>query len=373
MKYIFVLLSAIFFFGLQLRAQESFAFEKTYHLIDTTLSEGTLDLAVVNKNFFRNDEYFGEYIEGYTLPGYAIRPTLLYKVARNVSLEAGAELLQYGGTDKFDRVVPYLVAQWQVSRKVRLSMGCIEGAGRAQLSEAIYDNEHQLNMLPETGAQVDIDGKKLDFALWINWQQFIKRYDTIPEKFMAGVSLDYRHAKANSEWSFHVPFRLTISHIGGQISDYPERMQSLANGSLSLRVIRNFPNSFVRSLTFDIEGLFFHTMAGSDVRPFADGGGFYPKFRLDAKILTATIGYYMAKNFYALHGNTLYMSLSNYKSYYQSKRHMLTIEGHLNHAICDDVRFTLGAKGYYDTDASAVEYWYGFSLVVTPQWHILRR
>ena len=354
-------------------AQNEYAFEKTYHTIDTTVAEGTLSLAVVNKNFFRNDEYFGDYVEGYTLPGYSIRPTLMYQVAPNVSLEAGAELLQYGGEDKYDRVVPYLSAQWQVCKNVRLTMGCIEGASRAGLSEAIYDDEHQLNMLPETGAQVHVRGEKLNFTLWMNWQQFIKRFDTIPERFMAGIALDYEPSNKQSEWSLSVPLRLTISHIGGQISDYPERMQSLANGSLALRVGRHFDNTFVRSLTFDMEGLFFYTMSGSDVRPFADGLALYPKVKIDTKIFGATLGYYTAKNFFSLHGNPLFMSLSNYQDYYQAKRHMVTFEGHINHSIHRDVRFTIGAKGYFDTDASAVEYWYAFALVITPQWNIIKR
>jgi hypothetical protein len=363
----------LFVFGGKVVAQEEYAFENAYHVIDTALSEGTLTLSVVNKNFFKNDEYFGDYVEGYTLPGYSIRPTMMYKVARNVSLEAGAELLQYGGTDKYDRVVPYLAAQWQVSRNVRLAMGCIEGAGRASLSEAIYDDEHRLNMLPETGAQLFVEGKKMHFTLWMNWQQFIKCYDTIPEKFMAGVALDYNPTAADAPWQIAVPLRLTVSHIGGQISDYPERMQSLANGSLALRLCRRYEAGFVRRLTLDVEGLFFYTMAGSDVRPFAQGGAFYPKMKIETKLFNAGVGYYMAKDYFALHGNPLFMSLSNYKENYQAKRRMLTFEAHINHSIHRDVCFTLGAKGYYDTDASIVDYWYGFALVITPQWHIIKR
>lgn len=356
-----------------LSAQSRYAFEKCYNVIDTTSAEGSLSLSVVNKNFFKNDEYFGEYVEGYTLPGYSIRPTLLYKIAHNVSLEAGAELLQYGGTDSYDRVVPYLVAQWQVNNMVRLSMGCIEGAGRSGLSEAIYDPEHQLNMLPETGAQVDVDGENLDFRLWMNWQQFIKRNDTIPEKFMAGIALDYNPISTNSSWDVSLPLRLTVSHIGGQISNYPERMQSLANGSLSVKVGRKYTSSFVKRVGLDLTGLFFYTMSGSDVRPFADGWGLYPKVELQTDIFDFSVGYYTAQNYFALHGNPLFMSLSNFQEYYSKERSMLTFEGHINHQIHRHVRFTLGAKGYFDTDASEMEYWYGFALVITPQWSLIKR
>ena len=93
-------------------AQSRSVFEGTAQAFDSTRN-GQLLLNVVSQNFFRNDEYFGDYIEGYTLPGYTLEPSLVYYPTADFSLRAGISLVQYAGTEKYSRIVPVVAADWR--------------------------------------------------------------------------------------------------------------------------------------------------------------------------------------------------------------------------------------------------------------------
>lgn len=346
-------------------AQGRFAFANTFLPVDST-KEGIVQLHIVNENFFKNDEYFGDYAEGYTLLGYHLSPTVRFAPASNVTLEAGVEMLQYGGTTKLKSVTPIVTAQWRVNPSLTVVMGHLDGALHHQLSEAIYDAEYQLSATRETGVQILWCNARVDGQLWVNWQNFIERGDTVPERFMAGVVSEFSLLRPDVDWQLQLPVAVTVSHIGGQISNYPDTMQSLANAAAAVAARKRVEGSFVTSFGAEVQALCFYTMTGSGVRPFSQGGAFYPKANIATRLFDAQVGYFTAKNYFALHGNPLYMSLSNYKAHYRKQRNLVTAEANLNYQVARDVRFSLGAKCYYDVDAQQMEYNYGFYLVITP-------
>lgn len=341
-----------------------------FHRIDTTRAEGDLLLRVTDMNFFKNDEYFSDYIEGYTLVGYKLQPSLVYYLKKNICFELGAQILQYGGTDRYDRVYPMASVLWQISDAWQTKMGMIDGHLAHRLHESMWDDERQLTDKPEIGLQLSAHKSCLDAEVWMNWQQFIKRGDTIPEKFTFGASLDFHPTNGRTRgWEIKMPIRLLVSHIGGQISDFSERMQSLANGSLSVVVSKYFGEQ--SRIYWDLNGQFFHAMVDGDVRPFSDGTALYPRMGCRWKYLDVNVGYWYAKNYFSLYGNYEYMSLSNYDSaVYCKRRKMLTMVADFLYKSQGVLSFALGAKGYYDTDASVLEYNYHIDLVITPQWRI---
>ena len=71
---------------------------------DTTFSASELHelrLRFRNLNFFRNNEYKGELVKGYTLPGLWILPSVSYQPLRSLKIEAGAYMLRYWGESKY--------------------------------------------------------------------------------------------------------------------------------------------------------------------------------------------------------------------------------------------------------------------------------
>ena len=62
---------------------------------------GELYFNIRNTNFVRNNEFFNNIVEGYTLIGYFVDPTISYTPSKNTKIEAGVHLLKYSGVDQF--------------------------------------------------------------------------------------------------------------------------------------------------------------------------------------------------------------------------------------------------------------------------------
>ena len=318
--------------------------------------------------FFKNNEYFSPHIEGYTLVGYQVRPTLTYALLPDLTLTAGLQALRYGGTSSATYVRPHFAVKWQATEWLGVQAGSLPGLASHPQHEAIQDPEGQLTEKPEFGVQLWISRPRLRSSVWLNWRKFIFMGDTVPERFTAGVSLTLGSWSRSGSCFFSMPVSLAFDHIGGQISDYPDTMQSVANVGLSptLNVERDHWR-FVQRLSFSLHVLGFHAMAGSEVRPFSDGVAISPEARLTAKYLQANLAWYHANDFYAPHGNPLFSSVSNFDpAYYACKRDLVAFGASFVKALGGIGRFAFDAKGYFDARASRLDYSYGFTFVLTP-------
>ena len=311
-------------------AQSRSVFEGTAQAFDSTRN-GQLLLNVVSQNFFRNDEYFGDYIEGYTLPGYTLEPSLVYYPTADFSLRANSA---------------------------------------HRLPEQLLDEELQLTSPVEMGVQCVWTRPHLDADIWLNWQQFIELGDTIPERFMAGVRMTFSAGRPDARLRFEFPTAITVQHIGGQISDYDEPMQSMANGTAGV-VLTSGGSGLVSRWHAGLHAMFYHELTDKKQRPFADGYAICPEAGLTVGCFEAAVGFWHAHDFYACNGNPLFMSVSSYRpELYRPDRNMLTAQADLVRTIARDLRFSLGAKLYYDTDRNQTEYYYGLALVFTPTFRL---
>ena len=353
-------------------AQYPHAYSEVFHSIDTTYAKGDVLLRITNIDFLKNDEYFSDYIEGYTLIGYQLRPSIVCYFTPQIAIEAGAQMLQYGGTTKYDNVALLLTAQWRINNWATLIMGTLDGHLSHNLPESMWEPERQLFDKPEMGVQMKINRPHLNAEVWLNWQQFIKPNDTIPEKFTVGMSAHIKPQRtADAPWTFEVPLQMIVSHIGGQISDFSERMQSLANGSATIILRKNFSRHWLQSIGTELQAQFFHAMVDGNVRPFSDGWAFYPQLTFSATNFAMNVGYWRASNYFSLYGNCNYMSLSNYKAEkYSKNRNLIVAEANFYHSVQRILKFAIGGKLYSDVDASQLDYSYHIDLIITPMWKI---
>ena len=251
-------------------------------------------------------------------------------------------------------------------------MGTLDGHLAHGLPESMWNPELQLSDKPEMGIQIKIQRPHLTAETWLNWQQFIKTNDTIPEKFTVGLSARIKsQCNADAAWQVEVPMQMLISHIGGQISNFSERMQSLVNGTASLVLKKNINRRWLYSVGTELQAQFFHAMVDGGVRPFSDGWAFYPQLTVEANHFAMNMGYWRASNYFSLYGNYNFMSLSNYKhDVYTKNRNLIVAEANFYHSFKSNLKFTLGGKLYNDVDASQLDYSYHISLVITPTWTI---
>ena len=354
-------------------AQSRQALEGRYFRIDTTAIEGNVDINIDVSTYLRNNEYFSDYVEGYTLPGYTLQPTIAYFPTKNTSIEAGLRIMQYGGDDDKAHVFGVVRAQVLFTPDLRLTLGVLDGYASHDLPESIIDNEKNLNGRPETGVQLIYNNKKNIYAeAWVDWQHFIYHGDTVPERLMGGVGINYALLTDRNRFFLEIPIRLTANHVGGQINDYEEPMQSLSNGVAGLRLSR-WSDGAVKEWQLDVRQLFFHVMAGKELYPATNGTAFNIEYYLRIKYFDATFGYFGGHDFYATNGNPTFMNISNYKNYYQKHRSIATAELNFNYQPSKAFRLYVGGKAYYDTDASQCDYYYGLGIIYNGRKNIYRR
>lgn len=236
---------------------------------------GTLALSVDALAFFKDNEYDGEMVRGYSLPGFRVQPRLSYTPLQQVRLEAGMYAIVYDGANKYPSYVFHDIAHWKGNQhqhgahalpffrataslgdptpecpqgrpsRTTIVVGDIYGGATHQLLQPLYNAELQLTDDPEMGAQVLVERKRWRSDLWVNWQSYIYEEDTHQEAFTVGwtqrINLTPQHLKPTDSGTaagsnFYVPLQIVAQHRGGE-QDLPELqlgVQTIANGAVGL-------------------------------------------------------------------------------------------------------------------------------------------
>ncbi|WP_027471915.1 hypothetical protein [Saccharicrinis fermentans] len=363
------LLISIFFVS---KAQIDLSHRFTYEEFDTNAT-GNLYFRLENNNFVKNNEYFGEYTEGYTLPGYSIQPSLMYYAGNKVRIKIGSHLVKYSGTNNFTEVVPVVSAHVKIGKNWDMVLGSIKGHVHHKLIEPLFSSDWQYFVSTETGAQFYHNTSKLWLDTWVDWEQFIFKGDTIPEIFTAGLSLDYQISDADAALSISIPFQLTAAHLGGQISNYTIESFSLINSAAGIKISKKINTNFVKKIGIAAYFCTYNDLTETKGLPYNNGHAFYPTGTLTYKYGEIMAGYWNSSDFFAPKGSSLFYSISDYKDqYYSQRRQILTTKFTFSRTLMKHVKFGLLAESYYDLDASALEYSYGVNLVFTPNFFITK-
>ncbi|HSM47280.1 MAG TPA: hypothetical protein VK872_05650, partial [Draconibacterium sp.] len=129
--YVFIL-----FFSLSATAQynNSIYFANTeINLLDSQ----KLFLNIANANFINNNEFFGDFVDGYTLIGFHLTPELVYFPTKRVKLKAGAHLLKYYGLERFSSVIPVFSFQFALMPSLSMIFGSLYGTANHRIIEPV--------------------------------------------------------------------------------------------------------------------------------------------------------------------------------------------------------------------------------------------
>ena len=74
---------------------------------------GELSVELDNISFFKDNEYAGTVMKGYSLPGMWLEPKVVYYPLKNIKLELGAHALIYSGAYKFPNYAYHDIATWK--------------------------------------------------------------------------------------------------------------------------------------------------------------------------------------------------------------------------------------------------------------------
>lgn len=283
-----------------------------------------------NLNFFKNDEFDSDYLNGNSMPGFWAQLKLTWQPLDIIKLEAGVHLLKYWGANKYPNfayrdisvwkgnqfqkgfhALPYLRAQVQLTDQINIVFGDIYGGANHNLIEPLYSRELNMMADPEAGLQFLYHSKPIDIDLWVDWQSFIFHADTHQESFVFGLSSRVKYNKEDAPVHFYTPFQVLAQHRGGEIDTIETNsVQTLMNGAIGLGAVWNINHKVLKNINLEVDATGYYQQAGK-LWPFDDGFGVYAKATADLKDFRVKASYWQCKDFISILGLPFYGSVSN--------------------------------------------------------------
>ena len=297
-------------------------------LFNTIMAQDSARLAlrVDASQFFQDNEYFGLHAEGYTLPGFYLRPVVEWHVTPLVTLEAGAHWLHFWGARNYPsaqsldvwqresdtataaHVLPWVRVEmaWKRERaEWRVVMGNLRPH---KLPMPLYNPERLYAADPEAGVQMMMDAKHFDLDVWVDWREYIWQRSSRQERFTAGVSSQW--ATSFGKWGLLVPLHVIGQHVGGQGLAEHKPVQNHFNGAIGLM-------GQLRGENFELTGGCYamgYTQKNAPDIPYKRGWGLYPmvngKCALWGGELGMDAGYWHGHGFVPLLGSVLFSNVA---------------------------------------------------------------
>ena len=320
-----------------------------------------LRLEVDNLSFFKDNEFSGTVMKGYSLPGLWVTPKLTYQPLPNLKVEAGVHALIYSGAYKFPNYAYHDIAKWKGSqyqqgahvlpwfrgqlalKRVNLILGDLYGGTTHRLAAPLYNPEMMLTADPEFGFQLLLDTRPVHLDVWLNWESFIFEGDTHQEEFIVGLSSRLRLNRDSARIHAYVPLQATIQHRGGE-QDTAASVQTLANGAVGLGAVLNLRRGFVRNVTAECLLLGYTQQAGN-IWPFGSGSALYARVEVGMRHgLKAHAGYFRGNHFISLLGIPYFGAVSTKNEGACYPDHPTTFHLGLDYSRQFGKRYAFGAK-----------------------------
>lgn len=292
--------------------------------------KGGLYFELDNLSFFKDNEFDGPTQEGYTLPGFRLKPKLVFYPLKNIKLEAGAYLLKYWGANRYPQsaayrtlpswnsdeyqngfhALPFFRVQVALSKQVNLVLGDIYGGANHHLIEPLYNPEQNLTADPEAGLQLLYASRFVDLDAWVNWESFIFRDSPHQEAFTFGISARAKLNDPASRFHFYIPVQLLMQHRGGEIDTITaSSVQTWANMAGGIGAAYRADYGVLKRIDLQVMGAYFSEQAGEQL-PFDKGHGFYSKLSVDLYDFRIKLAYWKCKDFISLLGSPFFGAVS---------------------------------------------------------------
>ena len=305
--------------------------------------------------FFKNNEYSGDFIKGYTLIGYMLQPEFIYRPIDKVEISVLWNILKYSGKDDFSDYKPYFRIKFSPIKKLSLTLGRLDGNLSHSMIEPIYKPErYYLNNI-ENGLQCNYKTEGYRGDLWLNWEKFLFWNDPWQERMSIGHKSELLVIK-KGETSFFLTGEALIAHRGGQIDLSEDHTQTLENGALGFQVKRP-------KLTYDFRFAQYHAIDPTDDIPYIDGYAFYNKMLLKFYDFGFICGYWYGNMFMNFRGEELFSSKAIEPHNNKNIRSILFNELYYSKKIQNVFSLKVGVNSYFNILNGEMEYSYMLSFI----------
>lgn len=335
----------------------SMTFSSQFPTICSAQDTSRVTLCIDNLHFFVDNEYAASRVDGYTLPGFVLRPHVEWRIEERLKVQAGVHWLHYWGNHGFPtnsslegwnsystndskiHLLPWLQARIDLTPWLTAVFGSLENNNGHHLPLPLYNPERQYAADPEAGVQLMMNHSAVQADIWIDWRDYIWNYSPTQEKFCAGLSARLRmHLGETIE--LYIPLHALLLHNGGEgVTDTTLLVRSRINGATGLGV-----RAQLGDLSIAAEGYImgYFNNRGENGRPVRDslgwmtskpvdfrtGWGFYNMLTADFKGWHIETSYWQGKQFVPLLGCYHFSNISSNTSDMTHDRiRVLTVRG----------------------------------------------
>ncbi len=327
--------------------------------------ENNLNFRFESSSFLKNNEYAGNFANGFTGIGVMLKPTLEYYFNQKTKLNLGAFGLKYSGLNGFSQLIPIYQIHHKVVNGFELVLGNLYGNLNHDLAEPLYRFDYYYLDNVEYGVQLLHESKYVNSDLWLNWEKFIFEGDPFQEEFTLGNHTNIKlfsrkHIKLKGD------FQYLVYHKGGEIDSYIGPAFCVFNGSYGFDIQFNS-----KKITCSLKPKFLtykNQRAPADAEFYKyskDGNGILFSGDFEHPFLYVETGYWKGDRFVSPMGEYLYMSASESDSnLYQENRQIFFTKFRLKRHMSDNLKLELRANLYVDLKNNALpDYSYGIYFI----------
>ena len=332
---------------------------------------GDLRLSLRSFTFFKDNEYFNDIVEGYTLFGTQLNPQLVYYPIKDLRLEAGVFLWKDFGNSRLQQVRPTYRATWTHGNS-QFIFGNIKANLNHGYIEPLLDFERVMLKPLEEGLQYRLNTKRVFLDAWVDWLKQEYPGVAYQEQIAGGLSSSFRLTGDNSPVQLSVPVQFTARHFGGQIDTLHAPVQTLLNYASGVVARVPLHGRTLQAVRLNAYGVLFDDHSFSNFRlPFQSGKALYVNGTFETRYVDLMLSYWQGHQFYAPLGGNYYQSVaSRYGTpgFTDAERRLLLVRLLRDFRISDAAAITVRVEPVYDFNKQLLDFSFGVYLNFRQDW-----
>ncbi|MVN76753.1 hypothetical protein GO988_10510 [Hymenobacter sp. HMF4947] len=333
-------------------------------------SQGDLRIALNSFTFFKDNEYFNDIVQGYTLFGTQLNPQLVYYPLKELRLEAGVFLWKDFGNPTLRQVRPTFRATWTHGHS-QFIFGNIKANLNHGYIEPLFDFERVILKPLEEGLQYRLNTNRVSLDVWVDWLKQEYPGVAYQEQIAGGISSSFQVTGDNSRIAVSIPFQFTARHEGGQIDTLHAPIQTLLNSATGVVARLPLHGAVLHAVRFNTYGLLYNDNSFQYRLPYKMGTAFYTNATLETRYADLMLSYWNGYGYYSPLGGPYYQSVaSRYGTpdYKQDRRQLVMARLLRDFRIADAAAITVRVEPVYDVSAKLLDFSFGVYLNFRQEW-----
>ncbi len=325
---------------------------------------GVFQVVLRNHNFFKNNEYFNDYVYSYTLLGAFVAPELVYSISNKLIISGGFYAQKYSGKNDLNKIKPlYRVVYCPIS-EFSITMGNIKGGAEHHLTEEIYCADRHIIDNNEEGLQFMYSKGSWFADLWLNWDQTAFPNDRKQEQLQLGFSGEFP-LLSKKKTVFTGVGQFLWAHNGGQDLAVTYDVRTIGSVAGGLRYRQNFYSKIPAGIGAECMYVACRDLSPFLKLPYSQGYGVHSKVSAYFSYFSLDLAHWYGYHYFSAFGEPLFQSVSQkWGSALAPERNVFTIKAAFTKEVADGLKIVVHYGGFWGKDIERFDYFYGMHLII---------